>query len=93
MACSYTVTAPSGVRAQLEFVDMNLENSSPCTVSNVSVYDGSNDRAEKLYTLCGSKKTTIVSKSSKLFLKFETTGERGIGFLAYFRRYYPDGKY
>ena len=91
VACSYTVTAPKGRRVHLAFNDMDLGNR--CAASNLSVYDGSNDSAEKLYTLCGYNTITAISKGLKMFLKYETTGESGRGFLAIIQTYHPSCKY
>ena len=76
--CTWNIEAPSGNRVELKFEAFVLEYQTSCGFDWLEVYDGKSDRDPKIGNkLCGSgTPSNIVSRGSRLFLKFRSDGSK-----------------
>ncbi|XP_067046531.1 embryonic protein UVS.2-like isoform X2 [Acropora muricata] len=72
MMCTWTITAPSGLRIILTFNYFRLQ-SGPCsTYDELEVRDGSSSTSTRIGTYCGSYAPNIVSSGRYLWIRFHS---------------------
>ena len=72
MMCTWTITAPSGLRIILTFNYFRLQSSSCSTRDYLEVRDGSSSTSTRIGTYCGSYAPNIVSRGRYLWIRFQS---------------------
>lgn len=74
LACSYKFLGSPGQRVRLEFFDLDLYSGGPhCPLDSVKIYDGKEESAQLINTICGSHRSLIVfSSHENLLITFNT---------------------
>nr|QBA18416.1 MASP-related molecule Type 2 [Littorina littorea] len=73
--CGWQIIGPPASKIVLHFDDFMLENSPNCSMDSLSVYDGFDETAPLLGTLCGKYRPgDVISSDRQLFISFFSDG-------------------
>ncbi|XP_006814424.1 cubilin-like [Saccoglossus kowalevskii] len=72
--CKYTISVTSGWLIWLQFVTMDMEQSSDCYADSLRIYKGKSDATEPLHNLCGLNLSlpAIKVNSSDVYIVFKS---------------------
>ena len=93
VTCNYAFgeeTSRRDSRIEVRIEELELESSPSCKHDSLKIYDGGNDTAVLLDSLCGtSGYKTVMSSTGKLYMRFKSNGRnRFKGFKAHFTYVY-----
>ena len=81
LTCTWTITAPTGSRIKLEFVDFDLEGDGNCPYDFVSIFEGIAARELIPSNRCGTSGGGPYYTSNQMTIEFHTDGSTtGKGF-------------
>lgn len=85
--CEWRITRSHGERIILEITDLKLFESDDCKVDFIEIHDGYYSRAPVVRRLCGTQrsKTTIISTSNRMLIKYVARHAESIGFKARYK--------
>ncbi|KAI0223467.1 Ovochymase-1 [Lamellibrachia satsuma] len=73
--CHWKIEIEEGQQVQLHFLRFRLEGSSNCEYDKVNIYDGSDDTAPLIRSLCGSRRPgDITASGNVVFVSFLSDG-------------------
>ncbi|CAH1111293.1 unnamed protein product [Psylliodes chrysocephalus] len=76
--CLWSITVKPGWRIYLQFAEFSLEKPNDCTSNFVQVFSGKTDMASNDKEFCGSIADSVMSKGSRMFVRFfsESKGKK-----------------
>ena len=74
---TYRVEAASGLRVYLAFSYINFHNDTNCSVTSLSIYDGTNTNGIPTERRCGRNSTAFLSVSNVVTLKYMNMANSG----------------
>lgn len=72
--CNYKISVSLGSKIQLNFMDLELEDSPDCILDYIQIYDGPDKNSKSLGKFCNanSHPPSIVSTSNSMYLVFRS---------------------